>query len=173
LIPLTCLKCGLPIPAAPDEVAWACTQCGQGQRLATGPAGLAPLEIRYSAGIAPHALGRPFWVAEGRVSLQRQTFGSARTREVEEFWAAPRRFFIPAYACPLPEVIHAGLQYLAQPPALQPGSPAAFHPVSLAPEDMAPLVEFVIMAVEAGRKDKLRQVNISLELAPPDLWVLP
>ena len=33
LVPLACPKCGTAIRADVDEVAWACTQCGQGVAL--------------------------------------------------------------------------------------------------------------------------------------------
>jgi hypothetical protein len=56
---------------------------------------------------------------------------------------------------------------------LQPGTAARFEPVTLALEDVKPLAEFIIMALEAGRKDKLRDIQFSLEMSPPVLWILP
>jgi hypothetical protein len=165
-------------------VAWVCAQCGQGQRLVAEavldgrpqtatPAGLVPLEIHYSAAIPPNGKGRPFWVAEGAIRLQRQTFGSSRSQEAQDYWDSPRAFFIPAYDCPLDEAVQESLQRLARPEELQPGPPAAFHPVTLPEEDLQALAEFVVMVIEARRKDKLREVNFSVQLEPPDLWVLP
>ena len=184
LVPLLCLKCGQPIPAALNEVAWVCSQCGQGQRLVeeaavenggqpATPAGLIPLDIHYSATIPPNGKGRPFWVAEGTVLLQRQTYGSSRTREAQDYWNSPRRFFIPAYDCPLEEALQESLQRLARPEQLPPGPPVAFLPVTLPEEDLQALAEFVVMVIEAKRKDKLREVVFSVRLEPPDLWILP
>lgn len=196
LTPLLCLNCSLPIPAEPEEVAWVCAQCGQGQRLAeqrpaarpaNGEGGsetenpqrtavseaLVPLEVRYSAAIPPQGKGRPFWVAEGRVQLQRKTYGSSRSSEARDYWSLPRRFFIPAYDLEPAGALQECLKRLAQPEELQPGPPAAFLPVTLPVEDLQALAEFVVMAVEAQRKDRLRQVDLEVDLSPPALWVLP
>ncbi len=196
LTPLLCLNCSLPIPAAAEEVAWVCAQCGQGQRLAeqtpggrpasetggseaedlqTGaaPGALVPLEVRYSDAVPPQGGGRPFWVAEGRVQLQRRTYGSSRSGEAQDYWSLPRRFFIPAYDCDPAEALQECLKRLAQPEELQPGPPAAFLPVTLPVEDLRALAEFVVMAVEARRRDRLREVDLEVDLSPPVLWVLP
>ncbi len=39
--------------------------------------------------------------------------------------------------------------------------------------DVQAAVDFIVMAVEAGRKDKLREVDFSAKLSAPELWVLP
>ena len=123
LIPLVCLKCDTPLPAQPDEVAWVCTRCGQGLLLdETAERGLSLLEVQYAAGIDPAGKGKPFWVVEGRVDLQRSTYESVSNKagEAQQLWSQPRRFFIPASDLPLQTL--AG----ARPaPAAQPARPAA------------------------------------------------
>lgn len=78
-----------------------------------------------------------------------------------------------AYACPIENVLAHGIRMLAQPPALNTGNGNSFEPVVLALEDVRALVEFMIVAVEAGRKDKLKQLKYNLVLNQPELWVLP
>lgn len=176
LIPLVCLNCGTPIPAEPEERAWVCAQCGQGQRLVEregAPASLAPVEVVYSAAAAEKGKGRPFWAAMGNVQLERSTYGASRTAEGEFFWAKPRRFIIPAYDCTPEEALREALQRLAQPEELQPGPPAPFQPVTLPQEDLQSLAEFLVTAVEARRKDRLRQVSVNVKLDAPALWILP
>lgn len=174
LIPLICPRCSTPVPAESGEVAWVCSQCGEGWSLEE-ERGLAPLRVEFSAGIAPNNSGKPYWVVEGQVSLQRQSFGSnqQQSSEAEVFWRQPRRFLIPAYTCTLEELLDLGTRMLLQPPALQPGSPAHFEPATLAPEDLQATAEFIVMAIEASRKDKLKQVDFNLRLSSPVLWVLP
>jgi len=175
LIPLVCLKCGTSVPAEIDEVAWVCGQCGQGLVL-DEEAGLAPLEVHYSAGIAPNARGKPYWVAEGRVTIQqRWTYGSAgrQADESTRFWAQSHRFFVPAYACTLEALLSTGMDLLLQPPDLQPGPAARFEPAILPAEHVHATAEFIVMAVEAGRKDKLKSVDFALQLTTPGLWILP
>ena len=175
LVPLRCLRCDTPVPAEPDEVAWLCAQCGQGLLLDEAK-GLAVLEIQTAPGIPPGALGRPFWVASGQVRLQREThegFIGRRTGQAERFWAEPRRFFVPAFTCPLDELLELGSFLVQQQPALQVGPPARFQPVTLPPDDVAALAEFVVLAVEAGRKDNLKRMDVAVTLGSPALWVLP
>ncbi len=174
LIPLVCTHCSTPVPANPEEVAWVCAQCGQGLLL-DEQKGLAPLDVYYSAQIAPNTRGKPYWVAQGDVTVQRQTYDSGRRgeQEAQQFWSQPRQFIIPAYDCTLETFTKIGVDWLRQPPALQPGSPAAFEPVTLHLDDVKAAAEFIVVAVEAGRSDKLKEVSFSLDLSKPTLWILP
>jgi hypothetical protein len=173
LIALVCVKCQTPVPAQPGEVAWVCGQCGQGLLLDVNQ-GLAPLEVFYATGIPANTPGKPFWVADGRVKFaKRQTYSGNEDRDAHQFWSQPRRLFVPAFTTSLETLLGLGSNLLQKPPALQAGPAARFEPVTLAPEDVTPLAEFIVMALEAGRKDKLREIQFSLELSNPSLWILP
>jgi hypothetical protein len=173
LQPLQCLKCQTALPAEPDEVAWLCPTCGQAALLdEKQPAGLAPLEIHFANDIRPGQKGRPFWVAQGVVVVQRETYSGDESRQALEFWQKPRTFFVPAHACELEQLISLGLQLLKQPIAMMPGQVAPFLPVTLSPADVRPMAEFIIMGLEAERRDMLKSVGIQLNLAAPSLWVL-
>jgi hypothetical protein len=90
LVPLLCFKCQAAIPANPDEVAWVCPTCGQGLLLSEEK-GTGPLEIRCSAAILPGKIGRPFWVAQGQVAMQRRIFGGGdQSSQAEDFWRGGR-----------------------------------------------------------------------------------
>jgi hypothetical protein len=172
LIQLVCIRCKTPLPAEPNEAAWVCAQCGQGMRLDEDK-GLVEQFVNFAAGIPNGARGKPFWVADGSVALQRDTYSGNQSREAELFWSQPKRFYVPAYALPLDTLLATGTDYLLKPPVVQPGSPTSFEPVILPVEDVRSTVEFIIMAVEAGRKDMLKNVQFSLQLSDPVLWVLP
>jgi len=173
LVPLSCAKCQTPVPARPDEVAWVCSQCGQGLLLSEEK-GTLPLSVNFAAGILNGQPGKPFWVATGQISLQRQIFGGGdQSREAQQFWQTPRRFFVPAYTLPLDQLIDLGSRLLQQPPALQAGGPAVFLPVILHPEDVRPMAEFIVIGIEANRKDKIKQIQFNLNLSAPELWILP
>ena len=174
LVPLVCPKCSKAVPAEPGEAAWACTQCGQGLAL-DSVKGLVPITIAYAAGAAPNVPGKPFWVADGTVALRRTAYksNSASTRDAEQFWSAPRRFYIPAYRLDTETFIKTGAALLERPPAVQPGTPFPFEPVTVAMEDLQPIGEFLVMGVEAARKDAIREVAFSLRLSAPALWILP
>ena len=90
LIALKCQQCDTAIPAEIDEVAWVCEQCGKGQRLDEN--GLVYLDVHYSKFIEPTQKGRPFWVCEGSVNIDRDTYGfGGKTKKSEDFWSQPRK----------------------------------------------------------------------------------
>jgi hypothetical protein len=174
LKPLLCANCNTNLPAYPDEIAWRCPTCGLGWQLSeSAPTGLEMLTINFDARCNPQVHGRPYWVATGTVTVQRETFSGNEGRKSQEFWSQPRLFFVPAFTCPLDTLIEQGRDLLLRPPALQPGDPAPFTAVTLAPQDVRALAEFVVMSLEAERSDKLETVNFNLQLSQPELWVLP
>ena len=174
LVPLICIRCATPIPASVDEMAWVCAQCGQGQQLDEDK-GLLPLEVHFSDGIPTNSRGKPFWVAEGRVTLQRDTYDSGRKQkqEAQQFWSQSQRFFIPAFTCTLDALLTIGTGLLRHPPQLQSGSPAQFEPVTLCVQDAHAAAEFMVVAIEAERKDKIKEIKFNLQLNEPALWILP
>ena len=172
LLPLVCVRCQAEIPAQVDEVVWVCEQCGQGNLLSDEKACTA-LDAHYSGEIPVDTAGKPFWVASGQVALERKIYGGGdRSKEAYQFWGTPHQFLIPAFSAPLDQVIQMGKQYLYRPPVLTPGNRAKFSPVILLPEDVFPMAEFVVMAIEAERKDKVREIQFQLTLQPPALWIL-
>jgi len=171
LLPMLCPRCQNPLPAKIDEVAWVCTQCGQGMLL-DATKGLAPLEVHYSAGIPAGKQGSPYWVAQGQPVLQRKTYQGDKSGDMRSFWAQPRLFFVPAVTLQLEQVVEVGVRLLRQPPTLVAGPVVTFLPVTVPPDDVRALAEFVVFAVEAERKDALKELSIRLDLAAPELWVL-
>ena len=170
LLPMLCPKCQNPLPAKIDEVAWVCTQCGQGLLLDEAK-GLAPLEVHYAAGIPAGKQGNPYWVAQGQAALQRKTFQGDKSGDMLSYWAQPHLFFVPAVTLPLDQVVEVGTRLLRQPPALVAGPAVPFLPVTVPPDDMRALAEFVVFGVEAERKDALKELSIRLDLASPELWI--
>jgi hypothetical protein len=177
LIPLLCTRCQAAIPAQPDEVAWVCAQCGQGLLLSEDK-GAVPLTINYSAEIPPDGKGRPFWVVTGQAGMQRRIYGGGdQSQQAQDYWRSPHLFFVPAFNLPLDQMVDWGMRLLQQPPTLKAALPEARHPaflpVTLMPDDIQPMVEFIVMGVEASRKDKIKEVQLSVKLDTPEFWILP
>lgn len=172
LIPLLCLRCSTPIPAQTDEVAWVCAQCGQG--MALDEAGnLLPQMVKYAGAIPANSKGKPFWVVEGRVTMERQTYSGNEAGFSDIFWSQPRLFFIPAFSCPQETLLTLGNQMLLDPPDLTEGPPAEFEAVTFTPDDTQALAEFIVVALEASREDMLKTLQFSVMLFKPVLWILP
>jgi hypothetical protein len=66
-----------------------------------------------------------------------------------------------------------GQRFLLQPPVLEPGVAAPIEPIILSPRDVWAAADFIIMAIEAGRKDKLKKIDFKVKLSSPTLWILP
>lgn len=173
LVPLLCIQCSVPIQAGIDEIAWACENCGRGQML-DEIEGLTSLEIFFSADIPPNSLGKPYWITRATVSLQREAYGilGKQNGVANRFWSHPRQFFIPAFASSLEDMIATGKRLLIDPPSLHSGPPVKFEAVTLHKDDVISAVEFIIVGIEAGRKDKVKRVDFTLDFDEPVLWIL-
>ena len=70
-------------------------------------------------------------------------------------------------------MIQLGVTLLKAGEAIQPGGPAPFLPVTTLPTDMHALAEFMVLSIEAERRDALKTVEFHLKLEPPRLVILP
>ena len=61
---------------------------------------------------------------------------------------------------------------VTKPAELKPGLAADFLPVIMHQEDIRAYAEFIIMGIEAQRKDKVKEVAFILQLEQPVLWIL-
>ena len=174
LVPLVCIQCSTAIPAGVDEVAWVCAQCGQGMFLDEAH-GLEALEFHYSADIPQNSTGKPYWVADGQVILERETYGSAgeHGNAAQQFWGQPRRFFVPAFQAPLESLLEIAKVMLLNPPRLSSGPGTPFEAITLYRDDLSAAAEFIVIAIEAERKDKIKRIDFELQLSRPVLWILP
>lgn len=173
LTPLLCANCQTVLPAFPDEMAWRCQQCGAGWALDTANDSLQPIALHFSHQLDPRVPGRPFWVAVGTVTVERDTFSGNAAREARDFWAQPRRFFLPAFTCSLETMLELSRELMMKPPDLQDGDPAPFAAVTVSAYDLPPLAEFVVFSFEAERKDQIKALQVRVQLQRAEIWVLP
>jgi predicted RNA-binding Zn-ribbon protein involved in translation (DUF1610 family) len=173
LVLLQCGQCGTPLPAEEDEVAWLCPTCGQGWQL--GADQLRPLTVCWQ-GVRPGtAVARwlPFWVFHGKVNFQQREAFSGRSGP-DDLWRDTCRFFVPAYPCDLGQIERLGGELTRRQVPLAAGEPAgALRACTLLPDDARRAVDFIVLTIEADRRDKLRTVLFSLDLGAPELWMLP
>jgi hypothetical protein len=172
LVLLKCIQCETPVPAEEDEVAWVCATCGRGLQLSE--AGLAPLEVHWSATRPGQRVEkwRPVWVFTGTARFLRRESYSGRGQP-HRLWQQPVRLFVPAYACSLEELERVGADLTQQQPRWEAGSPAGpLRGCTLLPEEARAAAEFVVLTIEADQKDKLKTVEFVLEVGEPELWVV-
>ncbi len=173
LQPLRCLNCRLNLPAEIDEIAWVCPQCGQAQMLQNGQQ-LVETTINYHAKTVKDSPGHPFWIVEGSIHMERYTFwGINNIEDAATFWKKPRKFYIAAFDLPIENIIQWGKYYLQKPLRLRPGIRSDFLPITLALEDVQAVADIIVVGIEASRPDKLKEINFTLSLSNPELWILP
>ena len=174
LVPLVCIQCSTAIPAGVEEVAWVCAQCGQGMFLDEAH-GLEALDIHYSADIPQNSTGKPYWVAGGQVTMERTTYdyGGKHGEAAQQFWGQSQQFFVPAFQAPLESLLEISKAMLLDPPRLSSGPATPFEAVTLYRDDVFAAAEFIVIAIEAERKDKLKSIDFELKLSKPVLWILP
>lgn len=173
LIPIQCPRCQMPVPAQVDEVAWVCGQCNQGMLLSEA-LGVRPLDVFFSEAIPAGGQGKPFWVSRGSVTpVARKAYKGNQVAEMNQFWSMARLFFVPAFKLPIQEVISLGARFIHQPAEMKPGAVVKFLPVVVPPADVKAISEYIVMSVEAARKDALQELQFNIRLEPPQLWVLP
>lgn len=174
LLQLKCIHCQTPLSANEEEVAWLCAQCGKGTQLTSSD--LAPVKLVWVASRPNVTTARwhPFWVFVGKVNFtRRETYDGGE--EPNPLWNSPARFYIPAFTTNIDLVESLGAALTKSQSNFKPATAVSpFNDCTLLPEDAWTAAEFVVLTIEAERKDMLRHVEfIIAERTTPELWLLP
>lgn len=180
LILLRCPNCSEPLHPDNDDVVIACSNCYTPVAIAVN--GPQKMTIRYAViGNKPISGKRwlPFWVFEGRVNIRRRgTQGGSRSgrKESEKLWGSPRRLYVPAWDLDLHNAQDIGSQLIQEQPDVQfmeQPENVQLKSTTVTPKDARKLLEFVILAIEARRRDWLKELEFDLEINDPELWSMP
>lgn len=180
LILLRCPNCGEPLNPANDDVVLACSNCHSPVAITVN--GPQEMTVRYAVPGNRAASGKrwfPFWIFEGRVHiLRRETQGGSRSgrKESEKLWGDSRRLYVPAWDLDLHNAQEIGSQLIQEQPQIQfVNNPeeAQLVTATVTPKDARKLLEFVILAIEARRRDWLMDLEFDLEVNDPELWGMP
>jgi hypothetical protein len=183
LIALSCPHCSRPLAPEEHDVAILCPHCGRPVEI--GEDGPAPITVRFARrgpdGELP-ASWQPYWAFQGAVAIrQRGTQGGGSRGEKESlaFWAAPRRFLVPAWALPVEQIMERGRELLKRLPAgsewveVEQPADVRLQPAILFAEEARAILEFIVLSIEAERSDSLKSLAFDLDLGPAELWALP
>ncbi len=176
LILLRCPNCDHALAPGDDDLIVACSQCGLGVEL--GDEGLEAIEVQYAAPLskAQTDLWRPWWVFTGQVEITlRETQSGNQRDEAVRFWAQAQHLYVPAWELSLQAVRSEGLALLKKQPLLQviprPAG-ARFAPVVVSVSDARKLLDYLVLTMEASRKDWLKDLSFVVNAGPPQLWAL-
>ena len=177
LLLLRCPTCATPLEANHQDQVVACSGCAT--HVALGEDGPLPITVHYAQPVGdPLAVGswEPLWIFSGQVTLRsRQTQGGKKAgREADEFWQAPRRFYVPAGDLSPAQIRSIGLDLLNRQPSPipLPAGPQTgrMRPALLSAADAAQFAEFLVLDLEAQRRDMLKDLQFDLLLGEPALW---
>lgn len=121
----------------------------------------------------------PLWVFDAQVNIT-----SRRTRKKhgrsekasQELWGQPRRLYVPAWTMNMKTARQLGTKLVENQPQLQPTekpSGANLSEMLVAEEDALKLVEFIVMSIEAERKDWLTNLQFDIQTRTTNLWAIP
>lgn len=171
LVPLQCIRCRTRLPAEEGQAAWLCPACGLGQRLEE-PGALRAVEIRFAAASGASVRWYPFWRLPATVRVvERETYGSGQPPDRR--WETPQEFLLPAFETSAEEAAQWGVRFLQQPIAPAVGPLAPMPAVTVPPEEAQAYAEFVVMRLEADRRDHLKSLRVVFDFGPAELWCLP
>lgn len=173
---LICPECAQWLSPKPDDIVLACPRCFTAIILENS--GLRSLSaVMHAASSSTDAAWYPFWTFQGQVQFTaRETQSGDKSKDAQQFWQTARRFFIPAWNLDMWQARDLGMELLQKPPQLTilNASPeSTFHSATLSREDALKLVDFIILTLEAERKDMLRKLQFKLTIDDPTLWLLP
>jgi hypothetical protein len=155
-----------------------CTNCFTSVSLNEG--GLQSVDVRFA--LPPKSDARtkhwlPFWVYEGQVQiLKRDTQGRSDREASDRQWAQPLLMYVPAWEMSMQVAQEVGSRLIEHQPATEAieRPPTAYMtPAVVTPEEALGLLEFIVLAIEARRRDWLKALDFRIETGQPELWTLP
>jgi hypothetical protein len=176
LLLLRCPQCNQALSPGQDDRVVQCPNCRSAVMIDEG--GLAVLPAQYVAPtVTRPPAWLPFWVYRGQVTIRERKvqMGRSSAKESEEFWAQPRRVYIPAWACELSEARELVRTLLEKQPALEAFTrpESEFVPAVITTDDARKLLELVVVSIEANRKDWMEKLDFDLRLEDEALWLFP
>ncbi|MCB8943580.1 MAG: hypothetical protein H6658_07480 [Ardenticatenaceae bacterium] len=178
LLLLRCPQCQAPLAPEQWDVVVSCRGCYTA--VAIDESGLERMPVYYAAARTDKVeQWVPFWVFNGRVHItQRDTQGGGGSsqQDSEQFWGESRRLYVPAWDMPMPTAREIGQQFTQEQTLLQEipqPNEAVLVSAAVTPQDALKLLEFIVLSMEAQRKDWLKNLQFHIAADGPQLWAIP
>jgi hypothetical protein len=179
LVLLRCPNCAEPLKPDNDDVVLACKNCHTPVAIAVKGAVKMPVQFAIPPRHEPGSKRwMPFWVFTGKVNITvRETQGGrSQEKEAVSLWGVQRRFFVPAWELGSHVAQDIGSRLIERPPTygkIDRPEEAHLQTAIISPSDAKKLIEFIVLAIEARRKDWLRDLEFNLEVGEPQMWAVP
>jgi hypothetical protein len=175
---LRCPNCARRLAPENNNVVFMCTNCFTS--VSVSDSGIETADIRFA--LPPKGDLRtqqwlPFWVYEGQVHiLRRETQGRSDGKASDIQWARSLRMVVPAWEISMQVAQDIGSRFIQHQPVMkfvERPDDAYMAPAVVTPGDALRLLEFIVLAIEARRRDWLKDIDFRIEAGAPELWALP
>lgn len=178
LVLLRCPNCARPLMPDNDDIVFMCTNCFSA--VSIDQRGVQLIDVRFALPTKADERTRkwlPFWVYHGRVEVvRRETQGRSDDKSSQQQWADALRMYVPAWEISMQVAQDLGSELIQRQPVTRfverPDS-AYMEPAVVSTDDAFRLLEFIVLAIEARRKDWLEALDFRIEAAEPELWAMP
>ena len=175
---IKCKNCGSGLVVEVNDYVTYCISCGSGFEIINGE--LNPIEINFSAAALPaegEMIYKPFWLLKTHVEILERTSSSGHASDV--FGGSGKssgniNFYIPAFRCPLESLKFISTEFTTKNPV---ASPQKFNSkltgFAYGKEDAMKLAEFLLISVEAEKKDMLKTFRYNISLNSYEILGIP
>ncbi len=179
LLALKCPVCGQRLAPKSDRVlVMECGQCDTAVSI-NPDTSISETTVQYAQAREEADVWLPMWVFDARVNIT-----SRRTRKrdgrsekaSQELWGTARQLFVPAWTLNMQTARQLGTKLIENQPQLQAADkPNGVHMTEMVvqEEDAFKLLEFIILSIEAERKDWLTDLEFDIKTNATNLWVIP
>ncbi len=179
LLALKCPVCGQRLTPKHDQVlVMECGQCGTAVSI-NHTTGISQTAVQYAQAKENAEVWLPMWVFDAwvRITSRQTRKGDGRSEKAShELWRSPRQLFVPAWTLDTQTARQLGTKLIENQPQLQavdkPNGTVMTEAI-VTQEDALKLVEFIILSIEAERKDWLTDLKFEIQTNATNLWVIP
>ena len=179
LLALKCPTCGQKLtPQSNETVVVSCAQCLTAVFLQQS--GIKVIPVQYAAPSSDKVeVWLPVWVYNGRVNiLRRESQGSSKgaDKDAAKLWNAAQKLYAPAWQEPIPQAREIGSWFVVRQPvfeAIEPTESMVMREATITPEDGLKLLDFIVLSLEAERKDWLADLQFEIQTTGRELWAIP
>ena len=179
LLALKCPTCGQNLkPKSNETVVVGCGNCKTAVSLQQS--GIKAIKAQYAAPTSENVEAwLPVWVYNGRVNiLRRESQGSSKgaDKDAAKLWNAAQKLYAPAWQESVSQAREIGSWFVVRQPAfntIEPTESMVMREATITPEDGLKLLDFIVLSLEADRKDWLADLQFEIQTTGHELWVIP
>jgi hypothetical protein len=179
LLALKCPVCGQRLdPQNNQVVVMECGQCDTAVSI-DPDAGVSQTTVQYAQGKENAEAWLPLWVFDAQVNItsrKTQKRDGRSEQDSHKLWGSPRQLCVPAWTLEMQTARQLGTKLIETPPQLQATAKpngVIMAEMIVAQEDALKLIEFIVLSIEAERKDWLTDLQFDIKTQATQLWIVP